>query len=287
MKVHESTRANLAHQVLLLRHNCWATSFGSNSAEVMKDEAPVMQTNAPETQGVILGESTIKSYKHDNVIEQSGNTTNTILLDVISESLQICDFTFLYGLVESHAHTSDFFEVFPLTVDSSCLKARRWQKQWWRREETPCWWHRNCTIGFIHLWVLFLFLLVLYFRMLHGIANWNTCFEDCVIFLCDIRGSFRFGRIFSHSSPMTIWVAVTTRTWLDVKNHPPIRDHHQVDQNSHVSHLFIYGICNLCTRFIASLQALHHLLLFGEQHQESSEVSFKLISNLHHWHLDI
>ena len=53
-----------------------------------------MQTNAPETQGVILGESKIKSYKHENVIEQPGNTTNTVPLDVISESLQICDFSF-------------------------------------------------------------------------------------------------------------------------------------------------------------------------------------------------
>ena len=78
-----------------------------------------MQTNAPETQGVILGKSKIKSYKHDNAIEQSGNTTNTILLDVISESLQICDFTFLCGLVESHAHTSDLSEVFPLIVPAS------------------------------------------------------------------------------------------------------------------------------------------------------------------------
>ena len=45
---------------------------------------------------------------------------------------------------------------------------------------------------------------------------------------------------------------------------PAIRDHYQADQNHHVSHLFIYGMCDFCTCFIASLQALHHLRLFGE-----------------------
>ena len=46
-----------------------------------------MQTNAPETQGMANPKS--RATKHENVIEQPGNTTNTvtILLDVISESL--------------------------------------------------------------------------------------------------------------------------------------------------------------------------------------------------------
>ena len=35
-----------------------------------------------------------ESTTYEKVTEQSGNTTNAILLDVISESLQICDFTF-------------------------------------------------------------------------------------------------------------------------------------------------------------------------------------------------
>ena len=50
-----------------------------------------MEDEAPETQGVILGESKIKIYTHDNVVERPQNTTNTILLDVICESIQICD----------------------------------------------------------------------------------------------------------------------------------------------------------------------------------------------------
>ena len=59
----ESTRAKSnSDQVLLPRHKWWAASFGSNSSEVMEDEAPLMQTNAPETQGVILGKLKIKIY---------------------------------------------------------------------------------------------------------------------------------------------------------------------------------------------------------------------------------
>ena len=49
---------------------------------------------ALETQGVILGKSKIKIYKHDNGVERPGNTTDTILLDVISESFQIRDLSF-------------------------------------------------------------------------------------------------------------------------------------------------------------------------------------------------
>ena len=114
-----SCRSTTSHvsKVLLPQHDCWAASFASNSSEVMEDEAPLMQTNAPETQGVILGQEKIKiyNYKNDHVAERPQNTTNTILLEVISENFQICDLSFcLRGLVESHAHTSELFEVFPL-----------------------------------------------------------------------------------------------------------------------------------------------------------------------------
>ena len=36
----------------IARHNWWAASFRSDSSEVMEDEAPMMQTRAPETQSV-------------------------------------------------------------------------------------------------------------------------------------------------------------------------------------------------------------------------------------------
>ena len=101
-----SCRSTTSHvsKVLLPQHNCWAASFGSNSSEVMEDEAPLMQTNAPETQGVILGQEKIKiyNYKNDHVAERPQNTTNTILLEVISENFQICDLSFC---VDSLNHT--------------------------------------------------------------------------------------------------------------------------------------------------------------------------------------
>jgi len=43
----------------------------------------------------------------------------------------------------------------------------------------------------------------------------------------------------------------STCTWLNVKNHPWIRNNYQADQNYHISHLFSYGICDFCTCFIA------------------------------------
>ena len=43
----------------------------------------------------------------------------------------------------------------------------------------------------------------------------------------------------------------STCTWLNVKNHPWIRDNYQADQNYHISHLFSYGICDFCRCFIA------------------------------------
>ena len=49
---------------------------------------------------MILGKSKIKISKHDNIIEQPGNTTNTILSDVISESLgNVCDWSFCVDLL--------------------------------------------------------------------------------------------------------------------------------------------------------------------------------------------
>ena len=62
----------------------------------------------------------------------------------------------------------------------------------------------NCTISFIRLWGL----LVLYFRMLDDIGKPESLFSrPCSISL----GSpwlFCFQRVFSHSSPMTRWIAV-------------------------------------------------------------------------------
>ena len=56
----------------------------------------------------------------------------------------------------------------------------------------------------------------------------------------------------------------STCTWLNVKNHPRIRENYQADQNYHISHLFSYGICDFCTFLLQSLQALHHLRIFCE-----------------------
>ena len=58
--------------------------------------------------------------------------------------------------------------------------------------------HRNFTISFIHLGFSFPFLLVLYFRMLHGFASRKTCFQDSVLFLCDLRVFFALGGL-SHT----------------------------------------------------------------------------------------
>ena len=60
---------------------------------------------------MILGKSKIKIYKHDNVVERPGNTMSTILLDVISESIQICDSSFC---VDSLNHMYFRAVAFPL-----------------------------------------------------------------------------------------------------------------------------------------------------------------------------
>ena len=135
---------------------------------------------------------------------------------------------------------------------------------------------QNCTIGFICRWVLSMFLLFLYFRLLDDIGKPASRQAYVHRFLCDLCGSFLlstdFLALFSHDN---MSCSHSTCTWLNLKNHPPIRFHYPVDQRSHASHL----------------QALHHLLLFGELFccdfsfhttSTSSGVSFKSISNVHH-----
>ena len=166
----------------------------------------------PETQGVILGKSKIKIYKHDNVVERPGNTMSTILLDVISESIQICDSSFC---VDSLNHMY-FRAVWGLSTDSF-----------------PAWKHRNCAIDFIRLWVLFMFLLIPYFRMLDDIGKTSSPFSR------PCSTALRSPRLFLLSTDFLaqFWhdemsCSHSTHTWLNVKHHPPM-----VDQISHVSHL--------------------------------------------------
>ena len=52
------------------------------------------------------------------------------------------------------------------------------------------------------------------------LARRQACFQDGVLLLCDLRGSFCFRPIFLHSSDITRWV----------------------DQNSHVSHLYLSSL---------------------------------------------
>ena len=63
----------------------------------------------------------------------------------------------------------------------------------------------------------------------------------------------------------------STGIWLNAKNYPPILDHYQVDQRYHHISLFrksvMYTYVYLYIIYIMkyeSLQALDHLLLFGE-----------------------
>ena len=112
----ESTRARLTPiKSYIAPTQLVAASFGSNSSEVMESiKCHWCRQGAPETQGVILAKSKIKIYKHDNVVEQPGNTMNTILLDVIFESIQICDLSFC---VDSLNHMY-FRAVWGLSTDS-------------------------------------------------------------------------------------------------------------------------------------------------------------------------
>ena len=101
---------------------------------------------------------------------------------------------------------------------------------------------RNCRIGFTCLWVLFMFLLVLYFRLLHDIGKSASLFSSISLWsLWVFLHSTDFLAQFSHEK---MSCSHSTRTWLNVKNHPPVRDHYQGDQNYHVSHLhlLIYGL---------------------------------------------
>ena len=93
--------------------------------------------------------------------------------------------------------------------------------------------HRNCAIDFIRLWVLFMFLLILYFRILDDIAKTSSLFSrPCSTSLWSARLfllSTDFLAQFWHDK---ISCSHSTHTWLNVKHHPPM-----VDQISHVSHL--------------------------------------------------
>ena len=129
--------------------------------------------------------------------------------------------------------------------------------------------HRNCTIGFIHLWVLFLFLVVLYFRMLDDVRKPESLFwRPCSISLWSPWLSLLSTDFLAQFSHDKMSCRHSTCTWLNMKKHPAIRHYYQVDQNYHVSHLFkvMASMYNtyVCTCFMASLQAFDHLLLFGE-----------------------
>ena len=73
----------------------------------------------------------------------------------------------------------------------------------------------------------------------------------------------------------TRWVAVTTRTWLNVKNHPPIRDHYPVEQNYHVSNLYSIFIHVFCKPPGSSSLAVIWWFFFvtspSMQHQRAAE----------------
>ena len=82
---------------------------------------------------------------------------------------------------------------------------------------------------FTCLWVLFMFLLCLYFRLddigksaslLSSISVWSPCLAQ-----------------FSHEK---MSCSHSRGTWLNVRNQPPVRDHYQVDQSYHVSHLLVF-----------------------------------------------
>ena len=102
---------------------------------------------------------------------------------------------------------------------------------------------RNSRIGFTCLRVLFMFLLVPYFRLLDDVGRYwqvgklvsSISLWSPWLFLL----STDFLAQFSHEK---MSCSHGTCTCFNVKNHPPVRDHYQGDQNYHVSHLLIYGI---------------------------------------------
>ena len=90
--------------------------------------------------------------------------------------------------------------------------------------------HWNCAIDFIRLWVLFMFLLIPYFRMLDDIGKTSSLFSrPCSTALWSPRLfllSTDFLAQFWHDE---MSCSHRTHTWLNVKHHPPM-----VDQISHV-----------------------------------------------------
>ena len=94
-KVHESTRASLTP----IKPHCSETTVEQLRLDPILLRSQKMRCQRCRHMRQRLrvrfwANPKSQSYKHEKVTEQSGNTTNTILLDVISESLQICDFTF-------------------------------------------------------------------------------------------------------------------------------------------------------------------------------------------------
>ena len=95
--------------------------------------------------------------------------------------------------------------------------------------------HGDCTIDFMGLWVLFMFLLILYFRILDDLGKTSSLFSrPCSTALWSPRLfllSTDFLAQFWHDK---ISCSHRTHTWLNVKHHPPM-----VDQISHLSHLYV------------------------------------------------
>ena len=117
----------------------------------------------------------------------------------------------------------------------------------------------NCTISFICLWGL----LVLYFRMLDDIGK--PVFSRPRSISLWSPWLFCFQRVFSHSSPMTRWIAVAAlaHDWI-------WRTIHGSEITIRQIKFIIYHISFLMESVIfvhvllQSLQALHHLRIFGE-----------------------
>ena len=80
----------------------------------------------------------------------------------------------------------------------------------------------------------------------------------------------------------------STGTWLNVKNHPPIRDHYQVDQDNHNISLFLKSVMYPSRLLITCCYLVNLFLWFlfpcniNQQHRSS-----KSVSNVHDWLLDV
>ena len=89
------------------------------------------------------------------------------------------------------------------------------------------------------------------------LASRQACFQDRVLFLRDLRGSFLLSTCFWPDLPWQDELQSQHRHMTERKE--PSTDQRSLSGRSRLSqHLFISEICN------ASLQALDHLLLFGE-----------------------